>query len=574
MGMLFESIKNDETNDHAFGDDIQLTESSEISEEKSQQDFDLEIKLSLNPFDRQSVKIQKKLSDELLGNIGFSRVGNREMLEPTVVYPNKSEKFHIEKDYASNKGYTFRLDQQLNYDFLKMEDRDVDYNTRRKQFPLGTPKLFYKDTYIEGWPRQNAKYVVLASSTVVLSEYHAKYAFYLPLSGFMWKHFNFGAVCVLTGPSEIWFEDKLHQRVVQELRKLKDVVLVYLNSTTTNMVTVAQTSRLFVPGNIFYNQHLDDTYFITADSDFWPLTERNHSLHFPGQEIAVTRVLSGRRWNCHATALSCIGAKSKTWRELTNSHDSVLEKYKQPWRTTGFKVKMLWKEPRPIVKNAEELLNFLSKAVGNETARTKVLRGHAPTKDTWFLDQTLFDSYIKTWVEKHGGDEGYKKVFWGKKGLGGENRVSRGRGWDKGIRNMKLNIVQDAHMPGQVYAGNQWVTVKHLFRVVFKRDFFYREDQQEKLLKDVSLFDRYQKEFEGILIDDFCGDRKYKHAAPGMLRNCTLWKSFRNNVDIGRTNITLENAIWWYSKKIEKDSNSDLTWIGDDKGRSIFHPHK
>ena len=574
LGLLLESMK--ETEEEKFVEQYgkvnlnlksklqALKDTQRLEEEKFSKDLIFDIDSAINPYKYERKKHKKLKSDVVHGEITdeSARVVNsaRSFLEPIVIYPNGSKKFDVDRPNMGEK-FTFLVDEDLDYNYLGMQDKDIDYKTRKKQFPLEEPKLFYPDTWIEGWPNPKKKYVVLASSIVVSSEHHAKYAFYLPVSAYIWKHYNFASVFVLTGPTETWFTSKLHQLVIQEIRKLKEVVIVYMNATNQNMVTIAQTSRLFVPGNIFYNTHLDDTYFITADSDFWPLTERNHSLHYPEQEITVSRVLSGRRWNSHACALSCVGMKAKTWRDLTNAHDVTLKRFPNIWLTQGFNTRLLWKKPRPIMRNSEELLNFLSKAVGNETARAKVIRGQAKTKSTWFLDQAIFDLYIKTWVEKNGGDVGYEKVFWGKKGDGMTNRINRGGKWGRGIQN--IANCQDAHMPSTVYKGNQWSTVRHLMKVIWKRDYFYGQNQEQKLMKDVSIYDGYQKAFEALLIDDWCDKNTFHHLTPGFLRNCTLWEIYKSRVDIRETKITLEQSIWWFAHHVLNDT------VYDKKGKPV-----
>ena len=295
---------------------------------------------------------------------------------------------------------------------------------------------------------------------------------------------------------------------------------------------------------------------VTSDSDLWPLSERNHSLHFPGQEITVSRILSNRRNNAHSVALSCVGMKAKTWRELVNFQDITVKNYPEgPWKTDALWFKYMWKTPKTVARNQNEILDYLAKRFGETTVFTKVVRGAAKTRKTWFLDQDLCSALLRAWTERKGGNRGYDKVFWGKKATshgwdGFPNRVNRGSGWASGIRN--LTLCQDAHLPGSVFKSDQWSTIKSFIKKIWEND--YPEMSEEEAKHNFCQFDAYQRKFEAVLLDNTCGSNNtLNYAIPRGIPGCIRYNKYRESgIDLDAENGTLRDSLWkFYDGKIE-----------------------
>lgn len=283
----------------------------------------------------------------------------------------------------------------------------TSYDKRKAQFPLGTPTEFYPGILLENYPKPNEKYVVLSTTNVRHALNDGSYSFYMPLTSYIWNLYGFKSITCLVGNTTEWLNpDSPSNMVVQYLRKNPENVILFIEASYENQITVSQTVRLFLGGNIFSDYFLDNTYFITSDADLWPLTEKDHSLP-DGKSIVISRPLSRRRKNHHHIALSCIGMTGKIWREVVNFHDcNQRQRPEGPFYSRYISDLHLWKTPKPLVRNSTEIIAYLAKKYGKKFAESQVEASNPDAEKLWFVDQHLITDLVWAWVERNGGDQG------------------------------------------------------------------------------------------------------------------------------------------------------------------------
>ena len=119
-------------------------------------------------------------------------------------------------------------------------------------------------------------------------------------------------------------------------------------------------------------------------------------------------------------ALSCIGAKVKTWRQLMNfidcptyTHDvrqiplSYLKRIGEPYRAITRRVDQhtgCFKVYRDPPQSIYEVMDYLQDAYSNETLD---LLGTQHTGDAWFIDQKLASIRLGQFGKRHG----YERIF-------------------------------------------------------------------------------------------------------------------------------------------------------------------
>lgn len=328
---------------------------------------------------------------------------------------------------------------------------------------------------IEGEMLEDTNYVVISSS-IPRTEKQLKYAFYLPITSYVWNHQGHTPLIVLTGKMSEWDTNPIAKAARDAVRKIRNVVIIYLESSQDHEVTLAQMARLFAGGNIISDPKFDSNFYITTDVDLWPLNIQNHTLN-KNKDIIITRPLSSLKGCCkRSIALSCVGMRGKTWKEVTN--------YKN--NKTG--------EFIPI-KTQDNMLDFASLYFGEEIVHTKVQRKNQTTRDTWFLDQRLITILVAAWVEKQG-PKGLERVQYGSKQA---PRLDRGRGWHE---EKDLTKFQDTHLPGTAY--NEYNYVHKL------RDLISRVVSKNDLVE----IDYYQLVFENALEEDFMSERSLYNYDP------------------------------------------------------------
>ena len=343
--------------------------------------------------------------------------------------------------------------------------RDLQFLRKNIQKRANVIEMHHKspEIVIEGEMKENTDYVVISSS-IPRTEKQLKYAFYLPITSYVWKNQGLTPLIVLTGKISEWESNPIAKTARDAARKIPNVVFVYLESSPDHEVTVAQMARLFAGGNIISDPKFDDNFYITTDVDLWPLNIKNHTL-VPEKDIIITRPLSAQKGCCkRSIALSCVGMKGKTWKEVTN-------------------LKNLKGEFIPI-KTEKEMLEFASKYFGEDIVNTKVQRKNQTTRDTWFLDQRLITELVASWVEKKGLG-GIDRVQWGSKQA---PRMNRGKSWTD---TADLSIYQDTHLPGTTYNEQSYVLK---LRGIIQR--LVSED-------DLVQIDYFQLMFENTLEEDF-----------------------------------------------------------------------
>lgn len=257
-------------------------------------------------------------SYEKISEIYETRRSGKRSSEQSKLHLELREKstLHLDLPYVPSKN-NIEADSKIRVD----TDPESKYSTALQNTSKVIVTSVHEGLNVEGEIDPSKNYVITAAS-IPRSAEQLKYIFYLPITGSVWKEQGFLPIVVLTGRMHEWDRPNSPAKLARDgVRNIPGAIIVYLESTEEHEVTMAQVSRLFAGGNFFSDPKYDDTYFITTDVDLWPLNIKNHTLP-ADKDIIITRTLSGLKGCCmRSIALSCVGMRGKTWREVMNLED-------------------------------------------------------------------------------------------------------------------------------------------------------------------------------------------------------------------------------------------------------------
>ena len=266
-------------------------------------------------------------------------------------------------------------------------------------------------------------------------------------------------IAFLSGTKSQWDANPLARVARDELKNIPDAVIVYVKCEPDHEITLAQVNRVLGIGHLIdiekgSKNHALDSYFITTDIDLWPLNKKNHTLS-PDKQILVTRPLGVTNKNIDI-ALSCLGMKGKTWKEISTFEDcNTIEKTnpEEFLQQCGEEGLRLWGRyiKSPLIGDrldtAEKILKYCQLFKGDEVFEKNHGKGNV-NRNTWFLDQKLASALVTLWARRHVRSNSTEwigdYVEYHRKNV---NRLNRGKGMQGISRpDFDLSIFQDAHL--------------------------------------------------------------------------------------------------------------------------------
>ena len=349
------------------------------------------------------------------------------------------------------------------------------------------------DLRIEGSLKNHKKYVVIGA-TLPRKPRQITYTWYIPVTARYWAYKGFLPLVFLAGNFSQWESNILGSTARDELRKIPGVVIVYFTCQVQHEVTLAQVVRIMGVGNMIDVSAAEDSYFITTDLDLWPLNIDRHILP-ENKQILITRALTDLSKCCSiGVALSCIGAKGKTWREITtfddcNKNKTSPEYFERYCTEKGVMIHHKFitaSKIRTVSNSAEKILDYASEFLGEHVRSSNEGKGFV-SHETWFVDQQLATILIRMWNErnvKKGGNARQTTVWYPKKVRrihGGKHNAAYHK------PSFNLSFWQDCHLKGGVEK-----------RMLFERELV---PLMKYLLPaaEIDVISEYQKVFESKL---------------------------------------------------------------------------
>lgn len=213
-------------------------------------------------------------------------------------------------------------------------------------------------------------------------------------------------------------------------------MIVVLDCPEEQSGSLAQYGRIFAVNYLPKLDELNDVYLITGDADLFPLDKRFHVLP-DGIDIVMTNTIAGKfpkirekrslaekqpdwvdkivethsnssvRWARVYAALSCVGAKVKTWRQLLNFEDCD-ENYLQN--------KNVRKIPLINGSHSDRIYRYFDKKSGcfkkyvgaqsyneiieylkDSVDETAVMQKTEKKSSVWYIDQRILSFRISQW---------------------------------------------------------------------------------------------------------------------------------------------------------------------------------